>query len=237
MASNSKEVQKNADEKRKEERGRNWWLVLYPESLPSDWLDKFKEIKCKIVLSPFHDKDFNADGTPKKPHYHIVLMFSSNKSLAQITGLIKSIIGVSTTGSIFGIANIAKNCIIHDITQAIRYLSHMDNPEKCQYNSADIQCFNGADILALLKANRSETLNMQIAIEEYIEQNKITDLCLLSKALRYEHIDWYEYLTRQATYYFTNFIRSYRHCLIPQAFHEDNEVDFKIDEETGEVIE
>lgn len=86
MAKNSSAVQSKADEK----RGRNWCVVLYPDDLPTDWLEKLQSLKVKIVLSPLHDKDFNADGTPKKSHHHAIWMFTTKKSAVQIIGLLKS---------------------------------------------------------------------------------------------------------------------------------------------------
>ena len=44
---------------------RNWAFVIYPESLPEDWLDILRMSGLPIAISPLHDKDVNADGTPK----------------------------------------------------------------------------------------------------------------------------------------------------------------------------
>ncbi|MFS5611931.1 Rep family protein [Streptococcus agalactiae] len=56
---------KNLNPKTKQpyKRGRNWWIVVYPESLPENW----KEIISTepVAISPLHDKDVNADGTRK----------------------------------------------------------------------------------------------------------------------------------------------------------------------------
>ena len=57
---------KNLNPKTKQpyKRGRNWWIVVYPESLPENW----KEIISTepVAISPLHDKDVNADGTKEK---------------------------------------------------------------------------------------------------------------------------------------------------------------------------
>ncbi|MFS5771787.1 Rep family protein [Streptococcus agalactiae] len=75
---------KNLNPKTKQpyKRGRNWWIVVYPESLPENW----KEIISTepVAISPLHDKDVNADGTKKKPHYHIVFNYKGNKSFEQM---------------------------------------------------------------------------------------------------------------------------------------------------------
>lgn len=47
---------KNLNPKTKQpyKRGRNWWIVVYPESLPENW----KEIISTepVAISPLHDK-------------------------------------------------------------------------------------------------------------------------------------------------------------------------------------
>ena len=50
---------------------RAWGGVIYPESLPENWLEILQNSGLQIAISPLHDKDINPDGTIKKPHYHI----------------------------------------------------------------------------------------------------------------------------------------------------------------------
>ena len=59
----------------KKVKKRHWAFVAYPESLPEDWFDLLKQTGLKIAISPLHNQDMNADGTPKKPHYHIMLSY------------------------------------------------------------------------------------------------------------------------------------------------------------------
>lgn len=223
MAKNSKEVQKAADEKRKDTRGRNWWAVLYPEDLPDDWLDRLQSIRCKAVVSPLHDRDVNADGQPKKPHHHVVLMFDSIKSLAQVDGIFRKLFAAREVDaenleiSIPGVAKFtARESLIHDRTAAVRYLCHMDNPEKEQYAMEDITALNGADVMELLKHTQAETQATMIAMEEYIEAHGITTISAFSRAIRYDHPDWYNILTTKATTYFRAYINGFWRELNPQ---------------------
>ena len=55
----------------KVQKGRDWTFIVYPESAPLDWRNILDETHIKWIESPLHDKDFNADGTLKKPHWHI----------------------------------------------------------------------------------------------------------------------------------------------------------------------
>lgn len=249
MATNSKEVQKKADAKREAFRSYNWWFTFYPDDLPNDWLETIIDLKVKMSVSPLHNNDFNADGTPKKEHYHVIFFFTTKKSLKQMKDLFTSLFGQTPTGSIPGVANILPDkCIVHDKTSAVRYLAHLDNPEKAQYDPNEIKCYNGADILELLKHTLKETQDLMIAIEEFIEENHITELSELSKAVRYEHPDWYQVITMKSTYYFNNFLRSYRHSHLvtnedgkTELFFDDEldekNSDVKVNPDTGEVLE
>ena len=47
---------------------------LYPESAPDGWRDALAEQHVQVLVSPLHDADVTADGTPKKPHWHVLAM-------------------------------------------------------------------------------------------------------------------------------------------------------------------
>lgn len=90
---------------------KDWWIVVYPESLPENW----KEIISTepVAISPLHDKDVNADGTKKKPHYHIVFNYKGNKSFEQMDEMAR-VLRAPIPERISG------------LTGAVRYLTHMD---------------------------------------------------------------------------------------------------------------
>jgi hypothetical protein len=50
----------NPKTKRPFKRGRNWGIIVYPESAPKDWLDIIR--MEPVAVSPLHDKDVNPDG-------------------------------------------------------------------------------------------------------------------------------------------------------------------------------
>lgn len=125
-------------------RAKNYALVVYPEDLPVDlqvddkWIDVLKGMGHKLVVSPYHDKDDNPDGSKKKPHYH-VLMQSGRLwiTFADLKDLVKN----DFEGK--GVA-VPQKCSNSDGLK--RYMTHIDNPDKYQYSKDDIRCFNGADV-------------------------------------------------------------------------------------------
>lgn len=208
MANNSKDKQREYDKKRAGQRTRNWTVIAYPEDLPDDWVDQLDDLHIKWIQSPIHDSDLNADGQPKKPHYHLLLMFEQVKNKKQVADLFGGLYGFSDTDSIVGVATPQT---VSDRCALVRYMAHLDNPSKHQYDVADIVGHNGADPAELLRYSQTETLNMMVAIEEYIEENNITELCDLSQMLRYDHLEWYTLVATKCTVYFNAFIRSRRH--------------------------
>ena len=121
--------------------GRNWTFELYPDSMDPDYRSILDRLHCAWAESPVHDKDVNEGGKPKKPHIHIVLTFEGNKSYPQIVEICKSVKGVIAPEH--GTGETAR---VNSIRGMIRYLIHLDNPEKYQYEKSGIVSHGGLDI-------------------------------------------------------------------------------------------
>ncbi|WP_367695332.1 Rep family protein, partial [Helicobacter pylori] len=65
-------------------RTRSYAIIIYPDSANNEWLDILERTCIPCAISPLHDKDLEKDGTPKKPHYHVLFKFENKKSLKQI---------------------------------------------------------------------------------------------------------------------------------------------------------
>ncbi len=222
-----REAEKRYEEKRAGQRTRNWTVIFYPEDIPENWTSLVDEQHFKWIEGPIHDRDTNPDGTPKKPHCHTLFTFESVKTVEQVEELLKSIFGESGTGSIIGAL---KPKQVTDRCAIVRYMAHMDNSDKAQYEVTDIKGHNGADPAEILKYSETETRHMVIAMEEYIEENGIVEVADFAKAIRYDHPEWHALFSRKMTMYFSIFIRSCRH----KAAQPPKIV--KIDSETGEVL-
>ena len=113
--------------KEKPQRSNTWTLLLYQDSAPENWEDKLKELHIPFIVSPLHDKDLKPDGTTKKPHYHIIVRFRSKKSFKQIKEGVCDPLGGPHPQPVF------------DFPMMVRYLAHLDDPEKAQYDIEDIE--------------------------------------------------------------------------------------------------
>lgn len=121
-------------------KSRTWTFVLYPESCPADWEESL--IGTPFVRSPLHDNDLNPDGTPKKPHWHVLVSFQSPRSYEQIKELTDALKAPSP-----------QSC--KDTRALCRYFLHLDNPEKAQYKREDLLVGGGFDIDTALKLSKS----------------------------------------------------------------------------------
>lgn len=231
----TKEQQRQYDEQRKDTRGRNWCLIFYPEDLPEDWLERVKtELQAPMLVSPLHDQDYTNEGKPKKPHYHVIFFFPTLHSQNQLKKMLGDMFGTTENGSIIGVANILSTCLVRNRSLAVRYLAHMDDADKHRYDESDIQGFNGADVTKELVRSQEETQLLIVSMEEFIEENGITELAAFSKAIRYTHPEWHTILATKMTIYFSNFIRSRRHMAEKGVIKLPETM--KVDPDTGEVI-
>lgn len=187
------------NKKKKDERTRNWTFVVYPESAPENWKELLNELHVPWVESPLHDKDKNPDGELKKSHWHVMLMFSSNKSYAQI----KEITNQLRSPNPQKVAN-AKGMI--------RYFVHMDNPEKYQYEKNDIVSHGGADIASYLASTTQERYELIKEMMSFINENGILEMKdLLDYAMKERFEDWFPLLCDNSAYIVDSYIKSNRH--------------------------
>lgn len=176
----------------KDGRARQWTIVVYPESAPADWREKLNGLAW--VESPLHDKDVNPDGTAKKPHWHIMLIFENKKSYEQVKQIADSICGASPQ-------------YVQNLTGMIRYFAHIDNPEKAQYSKSDI-IGHGVDVSKYLETDDDIDKRIQ-EVEIFCEDNHITEYARLIKLSR-QFDGWHKTVSTH-TIHFKAFLVSLRH--------------------------
>jgi len=245
VPSSNKEKQREYDKKRAGKRGRNFNFIVYPDDAVSDWVQKLDDTHMKWIEGPLHDRDTwtiedeqenpeHKAGEVKKAHKHNMLICDGIKSLEQVTNILKSIFGESETGSIKGCLFPA---LAADRSASVRYMAHMDNPTKAQYDVADIIGHNGVDPNEIIKFSMSETLEKMVAMEQFIEDNHITSPHVFAQRIRDEHRDWYQIYVTKNTYYFNAILKSHAEAkkeaqALQEALEEGRAY---MDEETGEI--
>lgn len=190
---NLEEMQEKSTDK-SVERTRNFAFLVYPDSAPDNWRDVLDNAHVECLISPLHDKDVNPDGTQKKPHWHVMVMFSSVKTRKQASVLRDAVGGV-------GWENVAST------RGYARYLCHLDNPEKAQYNQEDIVELGGADYSDIIR-RATDTVKAVREMMKYIRDNDImfysdfVDYCVENRP------EWFESLVNHNTYAVYTYIKA-----------------------------
>ena len=162
-----------------DDRARVWADVIYLDSAPENWVDILIEMGL-IFAYILHDKDINPDGTPKKPHYHLLLFFDGKKSFEQIK-------------EITDVLNAPNPQRVKNPKGMVRYLIHMDNPEKFQYKREDIKCFGGADIDKYFELSMSSRMIILWEIVEFIKENEIDNFAdFIAFCIETGNRDWFD---------------------------------------------
>lgn len=197
-----------------ETRTRNWSIVVYPESAPDNWRALLDDLHLEWVESPLHDRDINANGEVKKAHWHILLMFAGVKTYEQVKEFSDMLN-----------APIPERC--HNARALVRYMAHLDNPDKAQYNVSDIKGHGGVDIAELLRPSSSERYTIIGDMLSFIRKNGIVEFQdLMDYALENEFDTWFPLLCDNSAFVVGQYIKSQRHRMHPN-----------VNPDTGEVID
>lgn len=193
-------------------RSRNWTCIIYPESAPENWVDILQAEHIQWIKSPLHDKDLTATGHTKKAHWHIALLFDSVKSYEQVREITDKLIAPSPQK-------------ISGVKALVRYMAHLDDADKAQYDPGEIKGYGGVDISDMLRPNGSERYQLISDMLEYICDENIVEFKDLMNYARQEHFsDWFPLLCDNSAYIVNQYIKSQRHAGT-----------IRVDKHTGEV--
>ena len=172
---------------------RNWEFILYPESAPEGWREQLREIHVPYFISPLHDKDVQFDGTPKKPHWHVILMFSSNKSVTQMQELAEKL-------------NAPSPAMVQSLSGAARYLIHKDDPDKYQYPASQVEEYGGVSWLEIC-ASTTDTRQAMQELFMIIREHDIRDFdVLIDKLIDMPRLDLLWIATEKRTLAVTAYV-------------------------------
>ena len=179
---------------------RNWAFVAYPESLPTDWIGLLQQSGLQCAISPLHKRDYNADGSLKKAHYHVILCYSGPTSFNVVCKLVCEQLGQPIPQA------------LEQIRGYYRYFTHKDNPEKAQYNESEIKSINGFCISDYVELTKSEIVKIKSNIQTIIKDNQIYEYSDLLDFLQSKenYLNEYE-IALNNTLLFDRYISSRRH--------------------------
>jgi hypothetical protein len=177
--------------------------VAYPESVAEDWLDQIKLSGLQCAISPLHDKDVHSDPSVKdgkKPHWHVIVCWGNNttpNAVATFTEKLKATIPVK----------------LESVKGYYRYFTHMDDPDKYQYDAKKIKHIGGFNPLDFTEITRGEVNRLLWDVQAFIDDNDIREYGRLLHILKQteQHAQWEA--ARTNTLFLNTYITSRRHEL------------------------
>lgn len=197
-------------EKKSTVKKRNWAFLVYPDSAPTNWREMLRETGLQCAISPLHDKDINADGTPKKPHYHVIVVYSGPTSFNVVNALCASL-------------NAPIPKALESVRGMYRYLIHLDNPEKFQYSEKEIFLINGFDISDYVEMSKSEVNSYKKKIISLIRDIDIVEYSDLMDFLLDSDMSVEFDVASSHTIFFNNYLRSRKFSIMSTGDKERNE--------------
>ena len=206
---------------------RNWAFVLYPESAPEDWRERLQLSGLMGAISPLHDKDINPTGEPKKEHYHVILIYGSPTTYNNVKSFVVDDLGQPIPQA------------LEQVKGYYRYLTHMDNPDKYQYDEAEIQTFNGFDISDFVEMSKSEVNRKKLELLGICRKMQFVEYCQLVDYVVDNMDGSYFDIVSNHTMFFNGYLTSIRCCggrpADMRVVRSGRNV-YVVNERTGEVI-
>lgn len=150
-------------------RHRDFLFIIYPESMPENWLMIIESFCVPTLISPIHDSDIDDNGEVKKAHRHVLLHCSGMKNDDAFFPLLDSL-GINSHH--FEYPN--------DVRASVRYFFHLDTKDvkKARYKIEDGICLNGFD------------LSNYLTIEEAWDVPKILDVIRTQDIRSIRQLTW-----------------------------------------------
>lgn len=179
---------------------RNWAFVLYPESAPKDWKEQLQQTGLGVAISPLHDRDLDPSNTPKKAHYHIILCYSGPTSYNVVKRLTDSL-------------NQPIPIALEQVRGYYRYFTHIDNPDKYQYDEKEILHLNGFSMRDFIELSKSEVIALKRDLQLIIKTNNIFEYADLLDFLLDNDLNTHWEVASNNTFLFNTYITSLRNKL------------------------
>lgn len=183
-------------------KSRYFAFIVLQENASDKWIEALKETFGSFLISPLHDPDKEQ----KKPHWHVIYRHSNTITLEAAKAFIPE--GLALNGYLLPLAH-PRNYQ--------RYLLHLDDPEKQQFEDgiAALTVINGFPVDLTRDFSSAELKEFNRKIHAMIRQFNIIEYADLMDYLADTNIDLYDYASSH-TVYFNTYISSRRNKAITE---------------------
>ena len=166
----------------KKTKARNFAFIIYPESIPSNWVSCLEDLGVAMAVSPLHDLDQKEDDLSeteleliksgvkvyKKPHYHVLYIARNPVTVESVRNKIKRKLGNNSVSHIE---------IIDFLKGSYEYLTHESKKKnKHVYDKKDLLHINGFDIDRYVTLDESEKRELKNLLLEIIRKKHLVNV-------------------------------------------------------------
>lgn len=177
------------------EKARYFTFLLYPESIPVDWVEKLELLSVPMAISPLHDLDEKEKKqlseeelelvkkgvkVYKKPHYHVIYIAKNPVTTDSVRVKIKRSLGDKSISTVKFINTSVLNTYL--------YLTHESKDAKDKnkhvYSKKEIKLLSNFDIDRYNTLDVEEKDEIFESVCEIIEKYQIANILELGKFVR-----------------------------------------------------
>ncbi|MDJ1110597.1 replication protein [Macrococcus caseolyticus] len=164
------------------EKARYFTFLLYPESIPTDWIQKLESLDVPIAISPIHDKDLsNVEGQKyKKAHYHVIYIAKNPVTAESVRLKIKRLLGEKSIAKV--------QIVVSSMENMYLYLTHESKDaiakNKYKYKKADIIQLNNFDIDRYITLDAEDKDDMLNEVCDLIDEHGLANIRELRRFIR-----------------------------------------------------
>ena len=170
------------------EKARYFTFLLYPESIPNDWIDNLELIGVPIAISPLHDKDLSdVEGQKyKKEHYHVIYVSKNPVTAESVRLKVKRSLGDKSVAMVQIVSTSMENMYLyltHESKDAIEKHKH-------KYSKADIRLLNNFDIDRYVTLDVEDKDDMLNDVCDLIDDHNLANMRELRRFVKLHGVEY-----------------------------------------------
>lgn len=168
---------------------------MYPESIPTDWIQKLESLDVPIAISPIHDKDeterknltedeqkkvANGGKVYKKAHYHVIYVAKNPVTAESVRLKIKRLLGEKSIAKV--------QIVVSSMENMYLYLTHESKDaiakNKYKYKKSNITQLNNFDIDRYITLDAEDKDDMLNEVCDLIDEHGLANIRELRRFIR-----------------------------------------------------